>query len=40
MNVLPSDKEKYLSKIVLNLITKYSDFKNQLQATFTDLYAF
>ena len=39
MKVLPSEKEQYISKIVLNLITKYSDFKNQLQSTFPDLYA-
>jgi hypothetical protein len=39
MNSLPSDKEKYISKIVLNLITKYPDFKSQLQASFPDLYA-
>lgn len=39
MTALPTDKEKYISKIVLNLITKYPDFKNQLQATFPDLYA-
>ena len=39
MKTLSTEREKYISKIVLNLITKYSDFKNQLQSTFPDLYA-
>ncbi len=39
MNTLPDDKLKYISKIVLNLITKSSTFKNQLQSTFPEIYS-
>lgn len=39
MKNLPVEKQQYLSKIVLNLITKYSDFKSELQSLFSDLYA-
>ena len=38
MNI-PKEKEVFIGKIGLGLITKFSDYKNLLQATFPDMYA-